>query len=356
MSSERLNEVMPENEIQPRNIVEILAPEGLGFGHGPISVTEQLKSGELTAEAKAAAYEIITNDPRVFLPVETIDDGCGDGRPTSKIFRLIDSEGEKSKEFLQKSRRRAKVFGGGLVAASSMWRTVSGSVDNGETVFGDRKFIADELANRNIQFGGHTDNHAEGSNCGCGAIDKYQDITSNALLYEMSIRKVLAALYGKEYAANKNAIDEAFENYNSLVEDDVYFSNASGKKTEDLMLEKGAVLKELSDTHLEDFIVVNDVEGVSFDQPMLDALLKEKNISDTVQAFVIDTWRGRMYASAVADIAKVMSGRDDSEHVEKVAYADFLIRTLAVSGTLTAGDLPVLGHRNEEKLHYTLVA
>lgn len=356
MSSERLNEVMPENEIQPRNIVEILAPEGLGFGHGSISVTEQLKSGELSAEARAAAYEIITNDSRVFSPVETSDDGCGDGRPTSKIFRLIDSESGKSKEFLQKSRRRAKVFGGGLVAASSMWRTISGNANSGETVFGDRSFIADELGERNIQFGGHTDNHAEGVNCGCGAIDKYPDITKNALLYEENIRGVLAALYGSDYDANENAIDEAFANYKTLAADDDYFSNASGKKTEDLMLERGAVLKELSDIHLEDFIVVNDVEGISFDQPMLDALLKEKNISDTVQAFVIDTWRGRMYASAVADIAKAKLGREDSEYVEKVAYADFLIRTLAVSGTLTAGDLPVIGHRNEDKLHYAIAA
>ena len=347
---------MPEVEIQPKQIVEILTSEGLGFGHGSISVMEQLESGELTAEARAAAYEIIMNDPRVFLPVETIDDGCGDGRPTSRIFRLIDSPAGKSKEFLNKSRRRAKVFGGGLVAASSMWRTVNGAAHNGETVFGDRAFIADELRKRDIQFGGHTDNHADGANCGCGAIDKYPDITKNALLYEENIRGVLTALYGNDYDANEDAIDVAFGNYKTLTEDDAYFSNASGKKTEELMLERGAVLKELSDSHLEDFIVINDVEGVSFDQPMLDALLKEKNISDTVQAFVIDTWRGRMYASAIADIAKVKLGREDSEHIEKVAYADFLIRTLAVSGTLTAGDLPVLGHRAETKPHYALVA
>jgi hypothetical protein len=352
MSSERLDTIMSETEMQPRYTVEVLAPEGLGFGHGTISVTEQLRSGELTLEAKDAAYEIIMNDPRVFLPVETTDDGCGDGRPTSRIFQLIDSDGEKSKKFLNRSRRRAKVFGGGLVAASSMWRTISGNANNGETVFGDREFIADELAERNIQFGGHTDNHAEGSNCGCGAIDKYPDITKNALLYEENIRGILAALYGNDYDASKGAINEAFGNYKSLA--DNYFTNASGKKTEELMLDRGAVLKELSDSHLEDFIVINDVEGMSFDQPMLDALLKEKNINDTVQAFVIDTWRGRMYASAIADIAKVKLGREDSEYVEKVAYADFLIRTLAVSGTLTAGDLPVLGHRSETKSHYAL--
>jgi hypothetical protein len=356
MSSERLDTIMPETETQPRYTVEVLALEGLGFGHGTISVTEQLKTGELTPEARDAAYEIIMNDPRVFLPVETIDDGCGDGRPTSKIFRLINSENGKSKELLNKSRRRAKVFGGGLVAASSMWRTISGNAHNGETVFGDRVFIADELGKRNIQFGGHTDNHAKGSSCGCGAIDKYPDITKNALLYEENIRRVLTALYGNDYDENEDAIDEAFGSYRSLAGNDVYFSNASGKKTEELMLDRGAVLKELSDSHLEDFIVINDVEGVSFDQPMLDALLKEKNINDTVQAFVIDTWRGRMYASAVAEIAKVKLGREDSEYVEKVAYADFLIRTLAVSGTLTAGDLPVLGHRSEAKFHYALAA
>ncbi len=347
---------MPELEQQPQQIVEVLAPNGLGFGHGTISVTEQLASGELTAEAKAAAHEIIMNDPRLFLPVETSDDGCGDGRPTSKIFRLINSITGKTKEYLTTSRRRAKVFGGGLVAASSMWRTVAGSVQNGETVLGDREFIARELATRGISFGGHTDNHAEGDNCGCGAIDKYPDITKNALLYQKEIRDVLAALYGTESIANEDAINEVFDHYSSLAENNEYFANAAGKATEDLMLENGAVLKELTDRHLEDFIVLNDIEGTSFDQPMLDALLKERGITDTVQVFVVDAWRGRMYASVVADIAKKTLGRNDYEHVEKVAYADFLIRTLAVSGTLTAGDLPVLGRRSETKSHYALTA
>ena len=126
----------------------------------------------------------------------------------------------------------------------------------------------------------------------------------------------------------------------------------------DFMLENGAVVKELRGGHMEDFIIVNDVEGTTFDQRKLAEKLKEAGVAEEVQAFVVDTWRGRMYAEKVADIAEKYPTEvgTDKETVRAQAYADFLIRTLAVSATLTKGDLPVIGRCDATKQHYALAA
>lgn len=350
---------MSEYERRESTQVLCLAPEGLGYGEGTISVAAQLESGELSTEALRVGGEIIMNDPDVFVPVDedANDDGCGDGRPTSKVFRLIDTASGKEKEFFNKSRRRAKVFGGGLVAASSMWRSVAGEPNSGETVLGDRAFIARELRARGIVFGAHTDNHAEGEACGCGAIDKYPAITRNAVTYKAQIKGVLQSLYGEaEFARNETVVEKVFARYEALGEEEGYFSNASGKQSMKLLLEEGAIIKELEDKHLEDFIVVNDVEGTTFDQRVFDRKMKEQGVEGTAQAFVVDTWRGRMYADAVADIASEHLDIEDTESIRQEAYADFLIRTLAVAGTLTKNDQPVYGRITSDKQDFALAA
>lgn len=349
---------MAEHEHEQESEIQILAPNGLGFGEGTISTEAQITRGELSREAINVGLEIITNHPEVFVKVDADahDDGCGDGRPAAKVFRLIDGATGKVTEYFKKSRRRAKVFGGGLIAASSMWRTISGNPQNGETVLGDRTFIAEKLKERGIEFGAHTDSHAKDEICGCGAIDKYPLITANAVKYKENIVGVLKALYGETYQDNEDAITTAFKTYGSLSQQEGYFSNASGRATMDLILGEGAIVKELDKDHLEDFIVVNDVEGTTFDQRTLDRLLKERGISEEAQAFVVDTWRGRMYADAVADIAAENLTDADMQQVRKIAYADFLIRTLAVSATLTQNDLPVVGRTSSQKRHFALAA
>lgn len=348
---------MAEYEREENN-VQILAPEGLGFGEGMISTEDQIERGELSREAIEVGIEIITTSPDVFVPIDddANDDGCGDGRPASKVFRLIDTATGKVEEHFNRSRRRAKLFGGGLVVASSMWRSVSGNAEHGETVYGDRVFMADALHARQIEFGAHTDNHAEGEVCGCGAIDKYPLITMNAAKYKDNILNVLGALYGEALEDNIEAIDSAFKIYEKLAENTDYFSDASGKKTMDLIMSKGAIVKELDDKHLEDFIVLNDVENTTFDQRALDRLLKQRGVFGEAQAFVVDTWRGRMYAEAVADVTLQSGSQMTRAALIKQAYADFLIRTLAVSATLTKNDLPVIGRTGAQKSNFAFAA
>lgn len=335
----------PETEETPVNI-SLIAPTGLGFGEGGISVKNQIEQGILRAETPAHIHEFLTENSEAFKKVEVDDDGCGDGRPWKKIAQQY-SDG--TVQFFDKSLLRAKVFGGGLATAASMWRTVHGTPQTGQTVGQDRRTMALALDEREFHHGAHSDDHAEGDNCGCGAIDKYPVITSNAVKYRAAITDTLRAVYGDEFADNETAIAQAFEVYEALSIQDGYFADASGKESMEQLFAAGAVVKELSGHHIEETIVINDVKDTTLDQQLFTQEVKNAHTDDKpriVQAFCVDTWRGREIADVVTEIAAQEDPTIDIEHTRKLAYADFLIRTLAVAGTLTAGDLPV--YRRQE--------
>lgn len=322
-----------------------LAPDGLGFGEGSISTKKQLANPEisgLTPDTLRIGGEIIrSGQPFVEVDPDANDDGCGDGRPAGVIYRFIDG----LKKTFNKSRRRAKVFGGGLIAASSMHRTViGGSVHPDETVLGDRELVAGLLDKAGIGYGGHTDNHAHDEISGCGAVDKYPQITANALIFRQEITSALRTVYGEDFEEREGAINQVFASYENQVSNSgTYFSDAEGAKTRALLERHGSVIKELNDDHLEDFIVINDIEGTTFDQREFDAEMVRRGAEGTAQAFVVDAWRGRMYADFIADQAE-QKGME-REFAYQMAEADFWVRTLAVSGTLTKGDLPVFLRR-----------
>jgi hypothetical protein len=350
---------MPYDTLEREQQYEVvcLAENGLGFGEGSISVEQRIGNCELSREDLKVGVDIITNDPEVFSKIDSdaSDDGCGDGRQAARIFRIIDEKTGEMEEF-NKSRRRAKLFGGGLVVASSMWRVISGPTHHQETVLGDRQFISEKLSQLDIQYGAHTDNNAKGEASGCGAIDQYPKITMNALKYRSSIEATLRALYGESYEENMPAIESVFATYQAISDDETYFSNAAGKTTMDLIKQDGAVVKELSNQHLEAYVILNDIEGTTFDQRKFDAKLQKAGVTSEPQAFVIDTWRGRMYADAAAQIAVENIPGVDYEEARKKAYADFLIRTLAVSATLTAGDQPVHARMRAGHTDFALAA
>ena len=329
-------------KLQKTTKVENIAPGGLGFGEGGISVRRQMELGILTAEVPGHVDKLLVSDKDAFKAVETSDDGCGDGRPWVKIMRMEANEGTKEVVEYKKSLLRPKVFGGGAIAASSMWRAVNGAPTN-DLVTTDRSFIINELADRGFSHGAHTDNHAEGDNCGCGAIDKYVMITKNAIKFREQITDTLKALYGEEFNSNYDAIVEAFRVYESLAENDAYFDGSTGRRTMEQIIESGATVKELYGHHIEETIVINDVEGTTLDQQYFTQKVKEMctDKPQVIQAFTVDIWRGRQIAEIVTDIKKAQDPTDDSELTYKIAMADFLIRTMAVAATLTAGDLPV---------------
>ncbi len=318
---------------------KILSRVGLGYGEGGISVKTQLERGELSNESLDGAIEIVTTDPSVFVPVEADDDGCGDGRATSRIYRFLDKITNKI-EIFKRSVPRAKIFGGGLIVASSMWRTVQGQPGGIESLDDDRHTMARILKDKGVKFGAHTaDSHTNDTKCGCGAIDSYREITTNAGMFRENIEGTLELLYGDEYDTNKDAVAHVFDLYSSLNES--YYKDETGTKTMAFIESQQAVVKELTDKHREDMVVLNNVEGTTLNQDKLRERLVEKGLSPDIQAFVVDVWRGRMYAELVAKEAKEKLGMDE-KWAYQVAYADFLIRTCATSATLTAGDQPAL--------------
>ena len=350
---------MAEHEQEPDIEIECIAPNGLGYGRGKISTESQLEKGIITHEAVRVSHEVIEKDPRVFVPVEANDDGCGDGRSTMRIFQLIKNGGETVKKWFKKSLYRVKVFGGGLVAGASAWRTLSRAPQNNETVLGDRKYIAKKLKERGLEFGAHSCCEVSGDNCDCGAIDHYEKTTENALYYREEMMGSLEVLYGEEFEDNQDAIGEVFAAYEEMsAYKRQYFADGSGKETMDLILKEGAVVKELDVEHLEDTIIINDIEGTTVDQQYFSEKVREKcpDLPVDVQVFVVDVSRGRQIANATAEIMYEQDSSQDIEWLKKVAYADFLIRTLSIAATLTKGDLPVFRRKYAKKSDYDLAA
>lgn len=330
---------MATKTLTTANNVSILYPGGFGFGTGSINVKQQLGIGALTYGALIVGAGVIENDNRVFKKVdpEAKDDGCGDGREAKIVYCMRDGK----KVAFKRSLLRAKIFGGGLVVFTSMMRSsVWGENISESTILSDREKAADILRGLKIAHGGHTDNHAKGDNSGCGAIDRYPEITANALAFRTDIERILRLVLGEDYSVYEADIEAVFGVYEAEVKQQYrYFADAAGAKTRDLLERSGAVIKELADDHLEDFVIINDVEGETFNQRIFDDVLREQGVVGTAQAFVVDLWRGRMYAKLASKEA-ARQGQNASIAFRR-AMVDFLIRTLATAGTLTGGDQPV---------------
>lgn len=337
-----MNESDPMNNPENEHIeatVTLIAPGGLGFGEGGISVEKQIEQGILTKEVPGHVHEVLTHNPAVFKRVQQKDSGCGDGREWQKITQVVDGQ----LRFYGNSHLRAKVFGGGLTVATSMLRTIQGASNPSRTLSQDRAFMIDKLNEYDFSHGAHTDDHASGDNCGCGAIDNYEKITANAIKYRAEITESLKAVYGDRYADNDAVIQQAFAQYDGLASNDAYFADTNGKKSMEQILESGAVVKELSGHHVEETIVINWVKGTTLDQQLFTQEVKNACIEKpkTVQAFSVDAWHGEEIAETATAIALEEDPTLDRETTYKLALADFWIRTLATAGTLTAGDLPV---------------
>ncbi|NCU29064.1 hypothetical protein EOM60_00435 [Candidatus Saccharibacteria bacterium] len=331
----------------PPAVVELIAPYGLGFGEGKIGVRQRIEQGDLSAEVLSFVHELLTENPESFKSVNANGDGCGDGRWGTKLVRLLArAVGGYAPSSTDVPTLRAKVFGGGLAVASSMWRSITGSPTDSQTVGKDRKFMIGKLKKRGFSHGAHTDSHAEGGKCGCGAIDNYPLITSNVTNYRDKILETLGALYGDKFNDNQEAVAQALGVYGAIKDNKEYFADAGGKTFMEEILSTGAVVKQLEGDHAEVVIVLNDVPGTTLDQMFIANSVKERfGESQVAQAFSVDIWRGKEIADTAAKIALEEDANLDYETVHKLAFADFLIRTLAVSATLTAGDLPVYWRR-----------
>jgi hypothetical protein len=301
-------------------------PKGLGFGHGTISKKLRLNTKDLDEAALEAARELI-NDPESYTYTEHGDDGCGDGRDTALTYKLESGNSaslDGARRTFRRPGHRAKVFGGGLIMAWIMDRIVAGAPKNGQTALADRTAVAKKLRTIPLAFGGHTDNHASGDNCGCGAIDKSRDIVKAAITYCDYIEDILKVILGDHFSAA--AFDRVMDEYILLAKNDAYMVDAQGDKTRRLLEKAGAVIKELNGSHNEVFVILNYVPGTTFNQTKLNTITDSK-----VQAFAVDIWRIDAYAEAVARWHK------SDKQAYDTALCAGLVYTLAAAAVLTDG-------------------
>jgi hypothetical protein len=287
--------------------------DGLAFGHGTISGHDD------EPEVLARTDEVIRSSADIVIPVDKDDndrmlndDGCGDGRQVVQVF-------SRHKTF-KRSLNRAKVFGGSVTMASA---SLIGAGQAGkqplDAVFGT---AVTTLEDKNMDFGAHTDEHASGENCGCGAIDKAPEAVLAALKYEAPIRNVIDAL-----GADNGQLDAVYENFRAYVRDMPGQAPYSGRKVMDQIMGAGKVIKKLGGQHRERRIILNTVRDHTVNQHLI-----REATDDRAQAFAVDIWR-------LEDIAARLFP-DDPEG-QSQAYLSELVYTLAIAAVLTKGDLPV---------------
>lgn len=288
--------------------------DGLGFGEGSISHTDRVE--EVGLELLQQVERLITS-PGILVPIDTDksgtpieDDGCGDGRPVGRVFMGLTEKAH--------SLNRSKVFGGGAsMAVASLIATGKAADQTIRDTFTEGiKYLKD----RQLGFGAHTDDHAHGSNCGCGAIDKAPMIIGDALKFEQGIRGVIDVL-----SPQNQYIDPVYDNFRDFaptMSPETY----EGSSVAIEIADNGKVIKELTGSHLEMYIILNTVEGHTVDQEKVRAAS-----GGAVQVFAVDVWRMKQLADK----------QYDNPVDQEKAFIGELIYTLATAGTLTKGDLPV---------------
>lgn len=306
------------------NVITVKLTDGLAFGDGAISVEDRideqhqhaLDSETLrTVEAGIHSDNILVRVDKEDNGATVEDDGCGDGRGVKTIFRKV----EESLTYMKRSLNRYKVFGAGSTMATAsvvgMGEATGIPVQN---IF--HKGI--NLLKRNrVPFGAHTDDHAHGDNCGCGAIDRFPLIVQNATRYRDNIADA-AALLTDDTAGLDEVLDN-FEAYGAEIADQPY----RGRDVMEEIVDNGKVVKELVGPHLEVAIVINAVEGYTVNQDYIRQISEGK-----AQVFGVDVPRMQELAEKTYP--------DDAVKQHK-AFLSMLVYTLATAATLTKGDLPV---------------
>lgn len=309
LSRERSNQMVEGLKL---NVTRV--SDGLGFGQGSISGD----IGDLSPQAGQQIDRTIESAPTILVPVDCDengavldDDGCGDGRAVETIFQ--------GQNVFKRSLNRAKVFGGGLTMAVA--ERIGLTYARGRTLHETFVDAQGELAARQIDYGAHTDTHAEGDNCGCGAIDKSPQIVANVVAFETPIRDTIAAL-----GVDTTGIDEVMDGFKSYATE-IAGQPYSGKRVMESVVDTGKVVKRLGGEHREKRIILNMVENTTVNQQLI-----RETSDDQAQVFVTDVWR-------LVQLAQRLHP-DDTE-AQQQAFLSELVYTMGVAATLTKGDLPV---------------
>jgi hypothetical protein len=326
-----LKEQTHVSEIEaPANIEAIeLAPNGLGYGEGPIGVQHRLEDEEdpLTVEDLDTVRECIhSGEALVAVDVDEDgkmldDDGCPDGRGVGWV--------EKAGKFLKRSMHRAKVFGGSATMIAAARVGLGEAKEKNQEELYEK--ASDQLDESEIDHGAHCGEQCDDGDSGCAAVDKFGDHLHSTETYREEIAEsAFEAARATGFNENKDEqqigamIDDSFDNFREYRRD---FKPAKGSSIFQAIKNRLKVVKGLVLDHKETRIVLNMKHGYTIDQN----LIRERT-GERAQVFAIDGWR-------MLDVIK--RNKSIPEDKKDQAFIAELIYSLAVAATLTKGDLPV---------------
>lgn len=179
------------------------------------------------------------------------------------------------------------------------------------------------LTNNGYDIGGHTDDHAEGENCGCGACDKMAQIF-DFIANNIEVVSGFAAKLGVEI--NDDLKYKISQNARLLLANE-YVS--SGKKMIGVIEDKAGNdhVQKLTGSHNEVVLAVNTKSGTTLDRPAL-----AKEFGDDYQAFNLDVWALKSGVEAIAT-------NPEEEFPEKFAAA--VVYNIATACVLAGPSLRV---------------
>lgn len=315
ISAELKGEALPE-------IAVTKIAEGLGMDNGAGTISAVAQETMPGNEDLSSLTDEVIASPNILVAVSKdengaplSDDGCGDGRGiVQRIGAVFTREGA-----LKRSLNRQKVFGGGATMAAST-RIGLGLAKDLDANQNFKAAVAD-MNNRELDFGAHTDNHAHGENCGCGAIDKHPAIVKAATEFREQISTTIESALGVDTTGLDDVLDN-FAAYNEYIGSQPY----SGRAAMDTVIDNGKVVKELADDHKETRVLLNFVDGYTVDQ-----------------GYVRDVTGGRaqVFAVDVPRLKQISEGLYDDPAQQHRALLSELVYTLATAAVLTKGDLPV---------------
>jgi len=318
MTEKKLNYSIDQgNTMNEKDFVITKLVDGLGIGKNPNAAYEKIVA-DAGPDALAAAELAINSEailtsidmhPMTGKPVD--DDGCPDGRGVKKIYH-----GQIEKE---RSLKRPKVFGGGATMAMATLVGVGAEKDASlHEAFEDSiRFLNEHM----INFGAHSAEGANHGGSGCGAIDKAPEVIATAIEYKKEIKEILDSI-GVD-TKNISTIFENFENFETSMNKENY----SGSAVVTSIIENSKIIKELTGTHKEMAIIMNNFKGHTVDQSLV-----RQATGDSLQVFAFDVWR-------VEEIAQKMYP-DDAEK-QHLSVLSQLVYSMGVAAVLTNGDLPV---------------
>lgn len=240
------------------------------------------------------------------------DDGCGDGRAAVTVF-----EGNVTHRY---SLNRPKVFGGGAMMSTAM--LIGLGEAQGLTLAASFTKAMDRLEDAGINFGAHTDCHADAKHSGCGAIDNAQLVLQNIKHHRAHILETIQALQ----------LDIPVEKIHMVLDNFVAYANQcatqsyNGKAVMQKIVARGKVVKKLDGSHRELFILLNNVSGMTANQSLIRDVTGGK-----AQLFDVDVWR----------LKELADGLYADSYQAQEALVSEIVYTLGVAATLTHGDLPV---------------